>query len=132
MKQGVSAGGVIVKEIDNNTHILLIKFDKFGTLAFAKGHIKKDESLEDAAIREVLEETGIKAKSVIKKLGVVKRMSAEKDEMKTIHLFLMETDDFNHSKADEDYGWYMVDDALQKMAFPEEKEFLNKIRDKLI
>lgn len=59
-------------------------------------------------------------------------MSAEKDEMKTIHLHLMETDNYNRSKSDEDYGWFTVDESLKKMAFPEEKEFLKKIKHKLL
>lgn len=47
-------------------------------------------------------------------------------------MFLMETDNYTHANADKDYGWFTVDDALPKMAFPEEKEFLSSIRDQLV
>jgi 8-oxo-dGTP pyrophosphatase MutT (NUDIX family) len=40
--------------------ILLVKQRSSGKWGFPKGTVKKGESLEDAAIRETLEETGIK------------------------------------------------------------------------
>jgi len=133
MKQGVSAGGTIIKRINNKPHLLLIKFDEYETVGFAKGHVKNNESLEEAAIREVFEETGIKAKRIIKKIGVVKRLSGEKDEMKTIHIFLMEAEKYDHHPStDESYGWFTIKEALRKMAFQEEKELLDKVKDKLV
>lgn len=50
--------GIIV--FDNNK-VLLIKH-KLGHIGFPKGHVEKDETEEETALREVKEETNIKAK----------------------------------------------------------------------
>ena len=131
MKKGISSGGLVVKTIDNKTHFLFIKFDKYKTIGFAKGHVEKGESLRQAALRETEEETGLSDLRIIKKLGVFKRLSSEGDEMKTIHMYLMKTDNFEHNKADQNYGWFTFDEAIKKMGFVEEKEFLRTIKDKL-
>lgn len=131
MKKGVSAGGIVVKNTKGIPHVLLIKFPKYKTLAIPKGHVEKGESLEQAAVREVQEETGLGSLRIVKKLGIVKRLSAEGDEMKTIHIYLMETENYNHGESDEEYGWFTFGKAINKMAFPEEAEFLKKVRNKL-
>ena len=54
MIKEVSAGVVVFK----NDLVLIIKH-KNGHIDFPKGHVEGDETLEEAAIREVFEETGI-------------------------------------------------------------------------
>ncbi len=128
-----SAGGVVIRNSPSK-QILLIKFYDGSGLSFPKGHIEKDESIEEAAIREVKEETGIKNIKVLNKLGIVTRPGVEMDGakvIKDIHLYLMNTKDELHSKSDEDWGWFDIDEAIDNMSFPQEKEFLNKIRSKL-
>lgn len=56
-----SAGGVVVREIEGKRQVLVIK-DRFGVFALPKGHIDPGETAEQAALREVLEETGIECK----------------------------------------------------------------------
>jgi len=128
MKKSVSAGGIVIKNIDGKPHVLMIIFEEFGTLAFPKGHVEKREKLKETALREVKEETGLSGLIIVKKLGSLKRMSVEGDEMKTIHFYLMETENYKHGKADENFGWFAINDAVRKMAFPEERDFLKKVR----
>lgn len=62
-----SAGGLVV---DETNKILVIKTKNLKdetVFTFPKGHIEKNETSETAALREVEEETGVKAK-IIKKL----------------------------------------------------------------
>lgn len=131
MKKGVSAGGVVVSKVGVVPRILLIIFPEWDTLAFPKGRVEKGESLKETALREVREETGLKGLKIIKKLGIVKRLSGRKDEMKTIHLYLMQTRNYKHGKADEDYGWFTYEQAIKKMAFQEEADFLKKIKNEI-
>lgn len=58
MKKEHSAGGVILRKIQNTWQVLLIK-DMSGKWTFPKGKIEKGETIEEAAIREIFEETGI-------------------------------------------------------------------------
>lgn len=53
-----SAGGVVVRVRAGGVHILLIR-DPYGKWGLPKGHLEPDESPEDAAVREVREETGL-------------------------------------------------------------------------
>ena len=54
MIKEVSAGVVVFKD-----DLVLIIKHKNGHIDFPKGHVEGDETLEEAAIREVFEETGI-------------------------------------------------------------------------
>ena len=57
--------------------------------------MEKDETSEEAALREVMEETGYSGLKIVKKLGMVTRPGTETDGTevsKDIHLYLMKTD----------------------------------------
>ncbi len=131
MKKATSAGGVVIKTEKGEKKVLLIKFADGTGLGFPKGHIDKGENIKKAALREVKEEAGLSNISIIKKLGVVTRPSIEDDGTrvkKDIHLFLMKTDDYNHIEADENYGWFTIEEAIKKMGFLQEAEFLRRIK----
>lgn len=53
-----SAGGVVVREIDGRLHALLIR-DPYRNWGLPKGHLEEGEEPEEAALREVTEETGL-------------------------------------------------------------------------
>lgn len=53
-----SAGGVVLRRIEGEVHILLIR-DPYGNLGLPKGHLEKGEDSPEAALREVNEETGL-------------------------------------------------------------------------
>lgn len=58
-----AAGGLVLRSGAAGLEVLLID-DAFGKVAFPKGHVEPGETWEDAAIREVAEETGIEARIV--------------------------------------------------------------------
>ncbi|TVP46320.1 MAG: NUDIX hydrolase [Gemmatimonadales bacterium] len=53
-----SAGGVVLRTIDGEVHVLLIR-DPYRKWGLPKGHLEGEEAPADAAIREVREETGL-------------------------------------------------------------------------
>jgi 8-oxo-dGTP pyrophosphatase MutT (NUDIX family) len=53
-----SAGGVIYRRADAGVHVLLIR-DRYRHWGFPKGHVEREESAAEAALREVEEETGL-------------------------------------------------------------------------
>ena len=53
-----SAGGVVVRAIGGELHILVIR-DPYQNWGLPKGHLEDGESSGDAAMREVREETGL-------------------------------------------------------------------------
>lgn len=134
MKKVVSAGGIITRN-NPQKQILLTIYTHIKGLGFPKGHVEKDEDLESAALREVTEEVGLTKLKILKKLGIITRKSTERDGtivLKDIHMYLMKSDkpDF-HQPAEEQYGWFDLDNAITKMAVKEDSEFLKKIVNSL-
>lgn len=54
-----SAGGVVLRRIDGELHVLLIR-DPYRNWGLPKGHVEPGEDDMGAALREVEEETGLK------------------------------------------------------------------------
>lgn len=61
--QEKSCGMIVFNEEKENLKVLLVHHNK-GHWGFPKGHVEENETEEETAIRETLEETGIKAKIV--------------------------------------------------------------------
>jgi 8-oxo-dGTP diphosphatase len=53
------AAGCVVYRHDNGTLLILLILDKYGHWTLPKGHLKLGESEEQAAVREVFEETAV-------------------------------------------------------------------------
>ena len=89
MIEEISSGGVV---IFGNTILLLKKFN--GDWVLPKGRIEKDETIKEAALREVLEESGVKAK-ILEYIGKAqyKYKNFKEEEMvsKTVHWYLMKS-----------------------------------------
>lgn len=62
MKMEKSCGAIISRPAENGREILLIRHMNGGHWAFPKGHVEKDETEEQTAQREILEETGLTVK----------------------------------------------------------------------
>lgn len=55
----ISAGGVVYRhDADGHMQIQLIT-DRYGKISFAKGKMENGETIEETALREILEETGV-------------------------------------------------------------------------
>jgi 8-oxo-dGTP pyrophosphatase MutT (NUDIX family) len=54
----ISAGGVVYRYNGDQLQIQLIK-DRYGKMSFAKGKQEPGEGVEETALREIVEETGI-------------------------------------------------------------------------
>ena len=57
------AGGIVVRSGPNGWEVLVIR-DPYKNWGLPKGHLEGTESAEQAALREVMEETGLHAKQV--------------------------------------------------------------------
>jgi diadenosine hexaphosphate hydrolase (ATP-forming) len=79
----LGAGGLVFNDQDE---VLLIR-DRLGYWVFPKGHLDPGETLEEAAVREVAEETGIMAR-VVAALKPTEYTNAAGID-RTIHWFVM-------------------------------------------
>ena len=93
-----------------------------------KGHIEEGETPEEAALREVQEETGIE--SVIEKsLGVIDFwfMAGGKRIHKTVHHYLFRENGGilapQESEVDE-VAWFPLQEIVERLAYPDEKKLI--------
>lgn len=124
----LSSGGVI---IHNNLILLLKKYN--GDYVLPKGRVERGESIEETALREVKEESGIDGK-IRKYLGKITYSFINRVRNitidKTVHFFLMSTDD-THTTPQSVEGFktakfYDRDEAIKLMRFKQERSIIEK------
>jgi len=93
-----------------------------------KGHIEEGETPEEAALREVAEETGIQSK-IEKSLGVIDFwfMAGGKRIHKTVHHYLFREDGgilaAQETEVDE-VAWFPLTEIVERLAYPDEKKLI--------
>ena len=173
IKRIFSAGGIVIRPLveihsrseqrsdlahsgsDAGWEVLVTQHSKHKGWDFPKGHIEIGESSEIAALREVLEETGVKAE-IIDKVGETryfyweegpssasfsakatdnKKASAGKEKvLKTVVFYLMKyLSDGKATTAFEVSGmvWLPIDEVEEKLTFKDTKELWKKARSKI-
>jgi 8-oxo-dGTP pyrophosphatase MutT (NUDIX family) len=135
----VSAGGVVYRRNDDGTLEILLasRRTRRGDLAWglAKGGIEDGETNEDAAIREVREETGIVAE-IEGSLGETKYFYVWEDVRirKTVHFFLMRAvggDPDDRDDEMEEIRWFPMERALKRAGYRGEREVLGRAAELL-
>ena len=102
-----------------------------------KGWVDKDESAEEAALREVKEEGGVEAK-VIKKIETVKYFftTPNKDKvLKFVTFYLMElTKNLPEGFGEEtsEIAWLPFDQAVKRLTYSGEKQILKEAKELLV
>src|SRR5687767_14925561 len=87
-----SAGGIVTRILDGQTHVLLIR-DPYGHWGFPKGHLERGERADTAALREVMEETGLRQVSVVGSIAAIEWRFRFRGRLiqKNCEFFLMES-----------------------------------------
>jgi 8-oxo-dGTP pyrophosphatase MutT (NUDIX family) len=131
MEKQVSAG--IVPYHKEDKEYLLLHYQA-GHWDFPKGHVEKQETLEEAALRELYEETGIKEAHVIK--GFKERIEyyfKEHDRLiyKEVYFFLalVYEKDVKISHEHIGFGWFKYNEAKNKITYDNSKMVLDKANE---
>lgn len=129
MKREFSAGGVVLRRTGGRREVALVS-PRTGIYALPKGHPDGGETMEQAATREVREETGLVAEPV-DRLGEVRYWYSLAGErvLKTVTFFL-----FSYRSGDvEDHddevvwaGWVPLDRAQEQLSYDGEREMAAK------
>lgn len=114
-----TAGGVVFRRVGERIEILMIQ-DRLGRWTIPKGHVEEGESLEQTAVREVAEETGLKHLRLGEKLDKLHFFYRKEGKLifMTTYVFLMEalgdTDKVvpENSEGIVDARWFDHEEAL--------------------
>jgi tRNA nucleotidyltransferase (CCA-adding enzyme) len=144
-----SAGGLVYKIENGKVLWLVVKYLSRGVkkksgkheavYKFPKGHLKDNEVLKQAALREVEEEGRVKSK-IVSKIGsndyIIWDKLQKKKIIKKVTFFLMEYLGESNLKYYDievilDRVWMGYEEATEKLAFDSEKVLLRKAKIEL-
>ena len=129
-----SAGGFVLDRRGPRPHAALIaRTDRRGRLVWSlpKGHIEEGETPEQAAIREIHEETGITG-SILAPLGTIDFwfMTEDRRVHKTVHHFLLKAHDIVLSDADAEVAevaWVPLDEVSARLRYADERRLVDRV-----
>ena len=130
MKKETSSGGIVFRTNKNKCQVLLVKHASTSYWGFPKGLVgdfDKNESLETAALREVEEEGGIKAKIIIQqpiKTGYQYQWQGKLID-KTVFYFLMEYlsgDPKNHDWEMSEAKFVTEEEVQKTLTYPSDQQ----------
>ena len=135
-----AAGGVLTRE--NGRRLLLLEIPGRKELRLPKGHIEPGETITEAAIREVQEETGYADVEVVADLGSLTHtfynMRKDANVTRTETYFLMRLvserayDGPRYEHENFKRRWVNTDDAERLLTYESEREFARRARRALL
>ena len=127
-----SAGGVVYRKAGPKTEIAVLIRGDGKIFCLPKGKIEKPETLQQAALREIREETGLTG-AIEKDLGKINYwFYSDEDEArvhKTVYFYLVKYESgstTDHDEDAEDVRWLPIDEALKVMSYPSERQMVKK------
>ena len=134
-----AAGGVVYRRVEGRIEVVLVARTDEGLWALPKGKPHAGESVEETALREVAEETGLEV--IIDanngddgRIGTISyRYGGVSDGVprvrKEVHHFLMRAlgGDFAHHDAEHDLvDWYDIHEATKRMTYSNERSIVER------
>ncbi|CAB4630740.1 unannotated protein [freshwater metagenome] len=129
-----AAGAVCWREEGKTLRVALIHRGRYHDWTFPKGKVDPGETLAEAAVREVKEETGLKVK-----LGVPLETVSyplDKSKSKIVHYWAAKVSDKALAKSkfkpDEEVSevvWLKADEAFAKLSYKHDRDLLQEVLD---
>lgn len=133
-----SAGGVVVGPGNK----ILVCNQNGNSWSLPKGHLEEGEDAEQAAVREIYEETGIQDVRIIEELGSYERarigeggIGEVPEQPKHITFFLCVTNQQDLAPIDPENPsaeWLSIQDVAERLTHPKDKEFFMSVTPKLL
>ena len=132
VEMAVSAGGVVYRRGEAGIEVVICGRDSDKVWGLPKGTPDPGETLEQAALREVSEETGLQVQ-IVDKIGVVEYWFAREGIRyhKWVHHYLMESTGGSTDDHDFEYDrveWLPIEAAMKTLSFKNEIDMVAKAR----
>ena len=133
-RREASAGGIVFRVVAGQPLFLLIR-DSYGNWGFPKGHLERGERAETAALREVMEETGLRDLRLIGPISTIEWWFRLHGDLihKHCQFFLMETESERTkpqaSEGISDCRWMTADEARDLIPYENARDVFRQARD---
>jgi 8-oxo-dGTP pyrophosphatase MutT (NUDIX family) len=123
------AGGLVFRRQEGEVNYLIVRAKPNPThWVIPKGHIEPGESPEDAAVREIWEETGVQA-NIVSSLGR-STFTYQGKEIRTVY-YLLEYQGETAPQEDRESHWGPLEETLALLTFADTREKL-RLAQKII
>jgi len=119
-----AAGGVVC---DEEGRVAIVYRPKYDDWTFPKGKLEPGESEEEAALREVHEETGLDV-DLGRELGYVE-YTDPKGRPKTVHYWVMNVNggEFTPNREVSELRWLPLEEAPAQLSYDRDREILGRL-----
>ena len=121
----LAAGGIVLR----GDQVAVVHRPKYDDWSFPKGKLDKGEDFEQAALREVWEETGMRC-AIGRRLGDTSYHD-HKDRAKLVRYFEMRPEDesgeFTPNDEVDELRWIPLEDACDVLSYAYDRELVTKL-----
>ena len=131
MRREKSCGIIVYRKQNDIIELLLIKHRTGGQWSFPKGHMEQGESETQTALREVWEETGVKA-SIIDGFRECVYYNPWPNVSKKVVYFIGTTDQSELKRQEEEVSeikWVELDEAERLVTFENDRNLVKSARE---
>lgn len=129
-----SAGGVVYR-LESGAPLFLLIRDSYSNWGFPKGHLEQGERAEDAALREVREETGLTDLALRGRIDTIEWYFRFRGRLihKSCHFFLMQTTQTKTAPQRAEgitaCRWMGFDAAMESISYANARQVLQHARE---
>jgi 8-oxo-dGTP diphosphatase len=122
-----AAGGVVRRRLDGHVLTALVHRPRYDDWTFPKGKLLDGESFEEAALREVLEETGLECR-IDDELPPLRYLDQD-GRPKVVRYWSMDAADGDLRPTDEvdEARWVTIDEARRMLTYDRDREVLDAL-----
>ena len=130
VRDAIAAGGVVLRGSRDDLEGVIAGRESDRTWVFPKGTPDRGETIEETALREVREESGLDVE-IVRPIGTIDYWFAVPGERvhKIVHFFLMRAHGGDVSRHDHEYDdvrWVSVADARRMLTYDTYRDMLDR------
>lgn len=129
----LAAGGIVIDSETGSPRVLLVHRPRYDDWSFPKGKLDAGETVEQAAVREVQEETGLTC-CIMREVAILRYAYRTRNKgplrPKKVHYFLMErvSGDIHVPGEEVDKAeWFDIAKAVRRLSYEQDRKLLTSL-----